>query len=130
MANATDIDINDLVANDSIAAPTADALDTGTAAVTLKTEAALSDMDRVIMEVTNTAAAALTVSINAGDYPPSWRKALGAVTSAAIAQNGRRIFGPFEAARFKQADGTLEFTFTPASGTIACSAILYRLPKV
>ena len=38
--------------------------------------------------------------------------------------------GPFEAARFKQDDGTLEFTFTPASGTIACNFDLLRLPVI
>lgn len=129
MANATAITLNDLTANGSIAAPTAQVLDTGTAAVTLET-AATSEMDRIIIEVTNTAAANLTVTIEAGEYPPAWRKHLGDVTSANIAQNGRRIFGPFESARFAQADGKLQVTFTPASGTITGSFVAYKLPKI
>lgn len=129
MANASAIALNELTANGSIASPTAQVLDTGTSPVTLET-AALSDMDRVIIEVTNTAAANLTVTIEAGENPPAFRQALGDVTSANIAQNGRRIFGPFEAARFAQADGKLQVTFTPASGTIAANFTAYRLPVV
>lgn len=129
MANATAITLNELTANGSIASPTAQAMDTGTSAVTVETPA-LSDMDRVIIEVTNTAAANLTVTIEAGENPPAFRQALGDVTSANIAQNGRRIFGPFEAARFAQADGKLQVTFTPASGTIACNFTAYRLPVI
>lgn len=129
MANATAITINDLTPNGSIAAPTAQVLDTGTAAVTLET-AATSDMDRIVIEVTNTAVADLTVTIETGEDPPAFRQALGGVTSANIAQNGRRIFGPFESARFAQADGKLQVTFTPASGTITGSFVCYRLPKV
>lgn len=129
MANATSIAINDLTPNGSIAAPTAQVLDTGTAAVTLETPAT-SEMDRLVIEVTNTAVANLTVTLETGDDPPAFRGALGDVISANIAQNGRRIFGPFESARFGQADGKLQVTFTPASGTIAGTFVCYRLPKV
>jgi hypothetical protein len=129
VANATAITINELTANGSIVAPTAQVMDTGSAAVTVET-AALSDMDRVVIEVTNTAANNLTVTIEQGENPPAFRKALGDVVSATMAQNVRRIFGPFEAARFAQADGKLQVTFTPATGTIACNFIAYRLPKV
>lgn len=128
MSNATAIQINDLTPNGAIDAPTAQILDTGTAPVTLDTPAT-SEMDRLFVEVTNSAAAALTVTVKAGDNPPAWL-ASGDVTSANIAQNGRRIFGPFESARFAQADGTLRLTFTPASGTIAATFSAYRLPKV
>lgn len=129
MANATAITLNALTANGSIADPTAQILDTGTAAVTLKTPA-LSDADRIILRVQNTAAANLTVSVNAGDYPPAWRKHLGAYTTGNIAQNAEVWMGPFEAARFKQSDGTLEFTFTPASGTITANFDAFRVPTV
>lgn len=130
MANATSVTINALTANGAIAAPTAQAMDTGTSAVTVKTADQVSDGDRCFLRVTNTAAANLTVSVNAGDSPPAWRKALGAFTTGNIAQNATQYLGPFETARFKQSDGTLEFTFTPASGTIACNFDLFRLPKV
>lgn len=131
MANATAITLVDLAANSSIAAPTAQVLDTGTAAVTLET-ADVADTDLVVIEVTNTAAANLTVTAvapAAADNPPAFRRALGDVTSANIAQNGRRIFGPFESARFRQANGKLKITFTPASGTITGSFVAYKLPK-
>ena len=131
MANATDIDINDLTANEATAAPTADACDTGTAAVTLDTAAAVDAADRCILRVENTAAANLTVTVKAGDnVRPAWRKSLGDYTSGNIAQNATVYVGPFEAARFIQADGKLQFTFTPASGTIGCNFDLFRLPTV
>ena len=128
MANATAITINDLTPNGSIAAPTAQVLDTGTADVTLASPVT-SEMDRIILEVTNTAAANLTVTIKAGIDPPAFRSVLGDVVSANIAQNGRRLFGPFESARFGQA-GVLQVVFTPASGTITGSFLCYRLPKI
>ena len=129
MANATSIDITNLTANGSIAAPTAQILDTGTAPVALEA-ATGGEMDRVIVEVTNTAAADLTVTIEAGVNPPAFLAVHGDVVSPAIPQNGRRIFGPFESARFAQADGKLQVTFTPASGTITGTFVCYRLPKV
>lgn len=129
MANATAITINDLTANGSIVAPTAQVLDTGTAAVVLETSVT-SDLDRIIIEVTNTAAANLVVTIEKGEEPPAFRQVLGDVASANMAQNVRRVFGPFESARFAQADGKLQLTFTPASGTIGATFVCYRLPKV
>jgi len=131
MANATAITINDLTPNGSIVAPTAQVLDTGTAAVTLETPAT-SDMDRLVIEVSNThATATLAVTIEAGANPPAFRQALGDVVNTAIvAVSGRRIFGPFESARFAQAGGKLQVTFTPSAGTITASFVCYRLPKV
>lgn len=131
MANATAITINDLTANGSIAPATAQVLDTGTAAVTLETPAT-SDMDRLFFEVTNThATATLTVTLETGENPPAYRQALGDVVSANLAAvSGRRIFGPFESARFAQADGKLQVTFTPSAGTITANFTCYRLPKV
>lgn len=129
MANATAITLNALTANSSIAAPTAQVLDTGSDAVTLESSAT-TEMDRVILRVANTAAANLTVTIEAGENPPAFRQALGDVTSANIAQNGERWFGPFESARFAQADQKLQITFTPASGTITANFDAFVLPKV
>lgn len=129
MANATSILINDLVGNSSLIAPTAQVLDTGTAAVTLETPDLVGGMGRVIVEVTNTAAAALTVTAVAGDKPPALRSGLGDVVSGTMAQNVRRIFGPFEPGRFSEGGGKLKLTFTPASGTIGVSFLAYRLPR-
>lgn len=129
MANATSIELTDLVANGSIAAPTAQALDTGTGAVTLETPAT-SEMDRIILRVQNTTANNLTVTIVAGQDPPAFRAAIGDVISATIGQNVNRFFGPFEAARFKRSNGKLRVTFTPTVSTIGANFTAYVLPKV
>jgi hypothetical protein len=130
MANATTITITDLPGNTGVAAPTADVLDTGTAAVTLPLALLGKGADRTIVEVTNTAAQALKVEALAGIYPPAGRSGLGAVTLvAALAQNGVVACGPFESGRFNQAAGALSLKFTPASGTIGVSIRAYRLPK-
>lgn len=130
MANATAITVRDLVANGSLADPTGDALDTGTIAVKLPCLLA-GKTGRVVFRVTNTAVANLTVTAEAGDDPPAGRQGIGAFTSGNIAQNAVLWLGPFESARFVQQDGTagrLDLTFTPASGTIACSVQCFRLP--
>lgn len=130
MANAAAITVNGLVANVAGAArPAGDTLDTGTAAVTLEAAVA-GESERVLLEVTNNAAAAnnLTVSVLAGDNPPAARAGLGALDTV-IAQNATRIIGPLESARFIQDDGKLRVTFTPAAGTIAATIRCYKLPK-
>jgi hypothetical protein len=134
MANATAITVNDLVANTGNAGPTADVLDTGTAAVTLPLNLAGKGSDRVVVRITNTAAAALKVDVLAGDNPPAMRAPLGdKELVAALAQNGVIYAGPFESSRFLHndsgTDGRLDLTFTPASGTIGVSIVAIRLPK-
>lgn len=134
MANAVAITLTAAVANGAVAQPTADVLDTGTAAVTLPLALGGIGADRVILEVKNTGAQALLVEILAGDNPPAQRAGLGAKTLvAAAAQNDVNIFGPFDGSRFLQNDATsngrLDFKFTPASGTIGVTIRAYRLPK-
>lgn len=134
MANATAITLTDLAANAGVAAPTADVLDTGTAAVTLPLALAGKGADRIIVEITNTAAQALLVELLAGDYPPASRASLGNLTVvAALAQNGVIVLGGVEGGRFIQTDGAtkgrLDLKFTPASGTIGVSIRAYRLSK-
>lgn len=126
MANATAITVTDLSRNGWTDRPTADVLDTGTAAVAL--EAAIADGGRVVLEVTNTAAANLTVAVTAGDNPPAQAAGQGAA-SKVLAQNAVGLFGPFETMRFGQDSGKLAVTFTPASGTIGASVRCYQLPK-
>jgi hypothetical protein len=128
MANATSITVNALTANGGILAPTAQVLDTGTSAVVLKTSA-LSTTNKVILRVMNTAAATLTVKVSAGSDPPAFRAGGGDFTDTAVAiTSGERVMGPFESARFLQSDGTLQFTFTPTSGTITATFVCYQLP--
>ena len=130
MANATAITLTDLTPGTGTAAPTADVLDTGTAAVTLPLAASGKGLDRIIVEITNTAAAALKVEALAGTAPPAGRGGLGDVTLvAALAQNGVTVVGGFEGARFVQALGKLSLKFTPSSGTIGVSIRAYRLAK-
>jgi hypothetical protein len=128
VANATAITLTDLTKDASTANPTADVLDTGTAAVTLPLDCA-GESDRVMLRVTNLAVANLTVTVTAGDDPPAGRAGLGGFTTGNIAQNGVLLLGPFESARFIQNDGKLNVTFTPASGTINCTVQAFRLPK-
>lgn len=134
MANATAITLTAAVANGAVAQPTADVLDTGTAAVTLPLALSGIGLRRTIIEVTNTGVAALKVEILAGDNPPAQRAGLGDLTLvAAAAANDVNIFGPFDGSRFTQVDGAtkgrLDFKFTPASGTIGVTIRAYRLPK-
>lgn len=128
MANATAITVTSMTANGSTAYPTADALDTGTAAVTLPASVA-GVADRVLFLVQNTAAANLTVTVVAGDNPPAQRAGIGSFTTGNIAQNAYLLLGPFEGMRFLQDDGKINVTFTPASGTIACNVRCFLLPK-
>lgn len=131
MANATAITVTALSANSAgVAQPTADVLDTGTAAVTISADVG-GRSDLVILEVKNTAGAAnnLTVSVLAGDNPPAFRAGLGTLDTT-IAQNATAIIGPFESGRFIQDNGKLDVTFTPAAGTIGANIRCYKLPKV
>lgn len=130
MANATAITVTSLTANQiATAQPTADVLDTGTAAVTLA--AAIGGAaGRCILIVTNTSVQNLVVSVLAGDNPPAQNAGQGALATANMAQNAVLVLGPFASDRVIQDDGSLSVTFTPASGTIACNVRCYLLPKL
>ena len=127
MANPEALTVTDLVANSSLARPAADAIDTnGTvpiAAADLKGAA-----ERLVIEVTEDNTRALTVTIAAGDNPPSVRQGKGALT-VAIAQNACKLIGPLEPARFLQDDGTINVTFTGTGGAADASVRTYLLPK-
>lgn len=130
MANATAITVTALTPDSAgVAQPTADVLDTGTAAVTLAA-AVSGQSELVILEVKNTAGAAnnLTVTVVAGDNPPAQRAGLGGLDTV-IAQNATAIIGPLESARFIQDDGKLNVTFTPAAGTIGANIRCYKIPR-
>lgn len=127
MANSGSVIVNDLTANaGGTFNPTT--LDTGTVAVALNAAIA-GRAERFLMIVDNTAGADLTVSVAAGDNPPAFRKALGAV-SATVATSTEQVIGPFEGARVLQDDGSVNVTFTPASGTIAATVRAVVLPKL
>lgn len=129
MANAASITVRALTAGTVLTAPTADVLDTGTAAVTLAFSPD-GDSHNILLEFTNTAAAAdtMTVAILAGDAPPAFQATLGDV-SFTVAQSAVRYI-TVDSARHMQSDGTIQVKVTPAStktqtATIRC----YKLPK-
>jgi len=129
MANATALTVTALTANTAgIALPTADVLDTGTAAVTLDADVAGNGM--VLFEFTSAASTAVntTSTILAGDNPPAQRAGLGNLATV-CAQNVVKLVGPLETARFIQSDGKISVTVTPASGTIGATIRCYSLPK-
>ncbi len=129
MANASAITLRALTAETVLTQPTADVLDTGTTAVTLKVTPT-GDTHRLLLEFTNTAAAAdtMTVSIGAGTMPPALSKDLGAV-SFTVAQNAVRYI-VVDSAQHMGSDGTISVTITPASTKAQTATIrAYMLPK-
>lgn len=129
MTNATAITVRELAAGTPTATPTPDALDTGTAAVTIYADLD-GDMDTTLLYIKNTDNdTAMTVAILAGDNPPAQRAAVGNL-SESVAFGVGKWFGPFESARFAQDDGSLGVTITPASGTISAEITCLRLPRV
>jgi hypothetical protein len=126
MANATDIELHVLMANGAIDAPTPQVLDTGSDDVVLPLVSA--DLTRTILVVANAAAEALEVTIEAGDLAIA-RLAQADHGPVAIAQGAARYFGPFESARWRQADGSVSVRFSPG-GTIAAEFTAFQLPTV
>lgn len=81
--------------------------------------------EHVVVEITQTAVAASTATLVAGNNPPALSAGQGALAKQ-MAQNEVWIIGPIESARFIQSDGLihldLDATFT---GTIRA----YRVPR-
>lgn len=129
MANATAITVNSMTAETVLTQPTADVLDTGTAAVTIPVTPD-GDSHRLLLEFTNTAQAAdtMTVSIDAGDYPPALSQSLGA-TSFTVAQSAVRYI-VVDSAQHMNDNGKIYITVTPASTKTQTATIrAYKLPK-
>ena len=129
MANATAVTVRALTPETVLTQPTADVLDTGTAAVTIPVTPA-GDTHRLLLEFTNTALAAdtMTVSILAGDAPPALQNSAGAVTFT-VAQNVVRYI-VVDSAQHMQDDGTISITVTPASTKTQTASIrAYKMPK-
>lgn len=127
MANPASITVTACVLNSAVNQPSTQAIDTdGTVPIAVG-----GRMDRLILEVINAAAAALTVTIKAGDNPPSPLAADLAISLAATGTaTDKRIIGPFESARFMQDDGTVNVAFLAASSTPNATVRAYRLPKI
>lgn len=128
MANIGTITVTDLTANGWKALPVAGTFDTGTVPVTNVVVNFGGETDRGLIFITNTAADALVVQVQAGDYPPAFRSGIGAGAAGTIAGTASAIFGPFESAQFNHTDQTVLVTLTPG-GTIAATAYALKLPK-
>lgn len=117
----TAITRRNLVANSGIAAPTADTIDQSngmTLAVTSNGIPASVDVDHVILKVDNSAASAKKVTIKAGANPPAFRAGIGDL-QVSVTNGATSYVGPFDPARFVQADGSLSVDFESGfTGTI------------
>lgn len=72
----------------------------------------------LFLRVANTAASAKNVIVRAGVYPPAFRQGLGDLTVNVVNATTKWV-GPFEAARFTQADGSINIDFDAGTtGTI------------
>lgn len=127
MANPASITVTALSGNGGTNRPTAQTIDTdGTVPVTVG-----GAMDRLIFEIVNAAAAALTVTFKAGANPPSILARDLAISLAATGgPTATQIVGPFESGRFIKADGSVDIAFLAASSTPNCTIRAYRLPKI
>lgn len=124
MANPAEITITELAKNGQTARPAGQTIDTA-GMVPIN---AGGKVERLILEVTNNNANALTVTIGAGDNPPAIQAK--SLVGSPIAQNGVAVFGPFEGSQFLQSgadSGELHVSFagTAVGATVRC----YRLPK-
>lgn len=129
MANPESITVTDTTPNNAVSQPDAQSIDTnGTIPVAVG-----GRTDRLIFEVVNDDNAALTFKVLAGDNPPAIQAPAGDLSVALAASGGgataKRIVGPFESARFLQADGTINVSFQAATGAPAASIRCYRLPN-
>ncbi len=129
MSNPTALTVNDLTANGAITQPAVQTIDTnGTVPVAVE-----SAHERVLLEVINADDAALTVAVKAGvESAGAMRSGIGdlSVSLAASGSAGdKKIIGPFESARFQQADGKMNVQFTAATGAPNATVRVYRLPK-
>lgn len=129
MANPAALTVTDLNANGSVAQPAVNTIDTnGTVPAAVG-----GAHERVMLEVINADDAALTVTIESGDEGAgAGRAGVGDLAVALSATGGgsdKKIIGPFEPARFQQADGKLNVTFTAATGAPNATVRCYRLPK-
>jgi hypothetical protein len=118
----TNLPLSNLVASGGLADPAGTTIDQANGMnVAIPTTAIPSapHMDKLILRVANTAGTAKNTIVKAGANPPSFRASLGDLTVQVPATTGVRFIGPFEIARFAQADGSLNIDFeSGATGTI------------
>lgn len=99
----TNVPITTLASNGAVAYPTPTTADPTNGHIV----PAGGKMRDLFIRILNTAAATKLITIAAGVNPPSVRKGTGALTFTIAATTGDALLGPFEAARFAQADGSI-----------------------
>jgi hypothetical protein len=125
MANATTLTVTKLTHNTYTARATANALDTGTATVTLNATLT-GPYDRFFIEVYNSGSATLTVWPSAGVNPPSWRAEAGAAISIPAGETG--FLSLLDAASYLHTGNHIELNFVSAA-TLGASIYCMELPK-
>lgn len=126
MANPANLTINECTGNSSINQPAAQTVDTnGTINCGVK-----SLTDRLMIEVVNAAAQALTVTVKAGtSVVAHTARDLAVALTATGGASPAKVIGPLEAARFVKADGSIDVQFQAASGSPNAAVRVYRLPR-
>lgn len=118
----TNLPLTNLVANGGLTDPAGTAIDQANGMnVAIPTTAIPSGphLDKLVLRVANTAGGAKNTIVRAGANPPSFRASVGDLTVQVPATTGVKWLGPFEIARFMQADGSLNIDFeSGATGTI------------
>ena len=127
MANPANLTVTDLTVNDDVLRGAGDAIDTNGTVPILAADLG-GAANRLLIEVTEDNARALTVTIESGQNPPAVRSGIGDI-SVAVAKNTTRLIGPLEASRVMQNDGTIDVTFTGTGGAATCHVRTYLLPK-
>lgn len=118
----TNLPLSNLVANGGLADPAGTAIDQANGMVVAIPSTAIpagSHIDRLVLRVANTAGSAKNTIVKKGVDPPSFRASIGDLTVQVPATTGVRFIGPFEVARFAQADGSLNIDWeSGATGTV------------
>jgi hypothetical protein len=129
----TNLPTTALAANSSIADPAGTAIDQANGMnIVLASNAVPSapSADRLMLRIANSVAAAHNAFIRAGGgvgagNPPAFRSALGDLT-VALPASSTKWAGPFDLARFVQADGSINVDFDASTaGTITA----FLMPK-
>lgn len=124
----TNLPVTDLAGNAGVLETTTaiDATNGMNIVLAAETIPAKGDAQDVILLVNNTYTAPENCIVRAGAGPvPAFRASLGDLT-VAVTNATTQIIGPFESARFAQADGSLNVDFSAAmTGTI----VAIRVPR-
>lgn len=113
----TAVAVTALTANDKTAVPTATSLDPTNGH---SVAGAFAKNEHILLYVAHSTASSKVLTIKAGAKPPAERSDLGDL-AITLSASTTYVIGPLEAARFAQADGSLNIDVAAsATGTIGC----------